>query len=124
MAPSMAVFSLLSATLVVSLVHGGLIPTNSGMGMLVVPIGNGEEPARPVVIIPVVLGHQRPMMPKPMMMPMMPKPMMMPMMPRPMSPKPAMMKYPISQNMMPAQPQQIERPEIKTDARGRQTLEF
>ena len=79
------------------------------MGMLVIPVGGAEEPMSPMVIMPVMLGNQGPMMARSMMS-MMPKPMMqMPMMPN----------YPMpNRMMMPSQqPQQkMEKPEVKTDA--------
>ncbi|XP_062593032.1 uncharacterized protein LOC134254525 [Saccostrea cucullata] len=79
------------------------------MGMLVLPIGNNaEEPTQPMMIIPFQMGQQA-------MMPMMPRPMMMNMMP--------MMNNNANSNSMMSN-NRMERPEIKTDAAGRKTLEF
>ncbi|XP_022345328.2 uncharacterized protein LOC111137917 [Crassostrea virginica] len=111
--------ALLSAIIAVTFVQGGIRYNNGmgNMGMLVIPVGGAEEPMSPMVIMPVMLGNQGSMMARSMMS-MMPKPMMqMPMMPN----------YPMpNRMMMPSQqPQQkMEKPEVKTDAAGRQTLEF
>ncbi|XP_061162424.1 uncharacterized protein LOC133171655 [Saccostrea echinata] len=108
MATYMSFIVLLSVS-ALTFVHG--FPY-SRTGMLVLPIGNNaEEPVQPMMIIPFKIGQQ-PMMPT---MPMMPKPMMMNMMPM-------MNNNANSNSMMPQQ--RMERPEIKTDAAGRKTLEF
>uniref|UniRef100_A0A8W8JXB2 Uncharacterized protein n=1 Tax=Magallana gigas TaxID=29159 RepID=A0A8W8JXB2_MAGGI len=118
MSPFMSLVALLSVVVTLTFVQGamGFPYVNNGMGnmgMLVIPVGRAEEPMSPMMIVPVMLGNQGSMMAKTMMN-MMPKPMM-PMMPN----------YPMPQRMMmPSTAPAMEKPEIKTDAAGRQTLEF